>query len=234
VSPLLELDADEVVPLLEPGEGRIGALRTSGSVQGRTDGSVAWVLVERGSGYLRAGDLETHVEGRDDVFAGPGWSALVPPGESFTVHGDDAMSTTVVWCACARELDARLIDPATVAEEHRGDGTTARRVRTYVDAGPLIVGETLNPPGGWSSWPPHRHAHEEIYLYRFDPEHGFGVHAGFDDDGDHPVIVRDGNIERITTGWHPVVAAPGFTMYYLWALAGDEDTPDTKLHPAYS
>ena len=49
----------------------------------------------------------------------------------------------------------------------RGDGATQRRVRTYVPEGELIVGETLNPPGGWSSYPPHRHDHEELYLYRF-------------------------------------------------------------------
>jgi 5-deoxy-glucuronate isomerase len=133
-----------------------------------------------------------------------------------------------------RDLPTRAIDPATVAEEARGEGTTARRVRTYVSEGPLIVGETLNPPGGWSSWPPHRHEHEEAYLYRFEPSHGFGVHVGYDEqEGDRPVIVRDGSIERITTGWHPVVAAPGFTMYYLWALAGDTDTVDTRVDPRF-
>jgi 5-deoxy-D-glucuronate isomerase len=38
---------------------------------------------------------------------------------------------------------------------------------------------------------------------------------------DAPVIVRDGSIERIATGWHPVVAPPDCEMYYLRALAGD-------------
>ena len=39
---------------------------------------------------------------------------------------------------------------------------------------------------------------------------------------------------RITTGWHPVVAAPGSTMYYLWALAGDADVVDTRVDSRYS
>jgi 5-deoxy-glucuronate isomerase len=236
VPSLLDLEADEAVPLLEPRGGRIGALRATGSVRGRTKRSVAWILVEGGRGRLRLHDTEVPIDGRADVFHGPGWSALVPPSSEFAIDADGPLATTIVWCASDREVDARVIDPSTVNEEHRGEGTTARRVRTYVDAGPLIVGETLNPPGGWSSWPPHRHAHEEIYLYRFDPAHGFGVHAAFEDvdGGDRPVIVRDGSIERITTGWHPVVAAPGFTMYYLWALAGDDDTVDTKLHPAFA
>lgn len=233
VAPLIAIAGDRVARLLEAAPGaRLGAARTRGSVTGRTEAATAWILVERGSGELRAGPDATAVDGRDDVFAAPGWSAVVPPGHDFALRGD--VDATIVWRACDRDGTARLIDPASVAGEDRGEGTTARRVRTYVAEGPLIVGETLNPPGGWSSWPPHRHEHEEIYLYRFAPEHGFGVHVGYDDDGDHPVVVRDGSIERIATGWHPVVAAPGFTMYYLWALAGDADTVDTRLDPRYS
>ena len=46
--------------------------------------------------------------------------------------------------------------------------------------------------------------------------------------------MRDGSIERITDGYHPVVAAPAAAMYYLWALAGDTDTVDTKVDPTYA
>jgi 5-deoxy-glucuronate isomerase len=224
----------EVTPLLEPGASRwLGAARTRGKVRGATGDATAWVLVERGEGELRAGDATAAVTGRDDVFSAAGWSALVPPGCDLSIDGGD-IQATVVWRASERNAEPRVIDPASVADEQRGQGTTTRRVRTYVGAGPLIVGETLNPPGGWSSWPPHRHDHEELYLYRFAPSHGFGVHVGYDEEGDRPVMVRDGSIERITAGWHPVVAAPGFTMYYLWALAGDADTVDTRLDPRYA
>ena len=100
--------------------------------------------------------------------------------------------------------------------------------------GELIVGETLNPPGGWSSYPPHRHEHEELYLYRFEPAIGFGVHVSYDEAADAARVVRDGSIERITDGYHPVVAAPAAAMYYLWALAGDHDTVDTRIDPLYA
>jgi 5-deoxy-glucuronate isomerase len=53
------------------------------------------------------------------------------------------------------------------------------------------------------------------------------------DDDERAVVVRDGRIERITSGWHPVVAAPGFTMYYLWALAG-ADRLETELDGRYA
>ena len=129
-------------------------------------------------------------------------------------------------------MPSRLISPEEVTDEERGEGATLRRVRTYVGEGPLIVGETLSPGGLWSSYPPHRHAHEEIYLYRFDPPNGFGLQMRSEsDDDEHAVVVRDGRIERITSGRHPVVAAPGATLYYLWALAGDEDTLTTELDP---
>lgn len=229
----LALEAARADRLLAPGtDGRIGVTRTRGDVRAHTGDVVAWVLVEDGEGELRVGDEVVDVRGRRDVFEAPGWSALVGPGTELAVHGD--VGATIVWRVGERTVTSRLIDPVTVPDEDRGEGATARRVRTYVAEGPLIVGETLNPPGGWSSWPPHRHDHEEIYLYRFAPQHGFGVHVGYDDGADRPVIVRDGSIERITSGWHPVVAAPGFTMYYLWALAGDADTVDTQLDPRFA
>ncbi|HEY8216824.1 MAG TPA: 5-deoxy-glucuronate isomerase [Acidimicrobiia bacterium] len=230
------LKGERCEPLLTAGSaGRLGAARTLGPARGQTRDAVAWVVVERGAGRLVAGDAVVEVAGRDEVFERPGWSALVGRSTEFAIEGD--LAATTVWCAADRDVTTRMIDPEEVEEEERGDGPTRRRVRTYVPDGPLIVGETLNPPGGWSSWPPHRHEHEECYLYRFTPAHGFGVHVGFDDASgepvDRPVLVRDGHIERITDGWHPVVAAPGATMYYLWALAGDTDSVDTRVDPRF-
>jgi 5-deoxy-glucuronate isomerase len=236
---LLDLTGDGRVEwLLEPGVGvrsgtaRLGAARTVDGIAGRTDAALAWVIVEGGEGRLRAGSEEVEVGGRGDVFERAGWSALVGPGTRFELAGD--LRATVVWRASDRATPTRIIDPASVGEEERGEGTTARRVRTYVAEGELIVGETLNPPGGWSSYPPHRHEHEELYLYRFDPAHGFGVHVSYDESSDAARIVRDGSIERITEGYHPVVAAPAAAMYYLWALAGDHDTVDTQVDPVFS
>jgi 5-deoxy-glucuronate isomerase len=240
---MIRLDGD-VRRLLEAGtEGRIGAARTHGPVNGRTDTACAWLLVERGTGSMTAGDVRADVAGRDDVFAAPGWSAFVGPHTEFALDGD--IDATIVWRASDRtpKGTATIIEPQTVPDEARGEGTTARRVRTYIAAGELVVGETLNPPGGWSSWPPHQHTHEEIYLYRFDPRHGFGVHASLAADGPSSspswnrsmaLVVRDGDIVRITDGEHPVVAAPGCTMYYLWALAGDTDVPDTRTNPLFT
>ena len=132
--------------LLEPGvDGRLGAARTDGTVEGTTEGALAWVVVEDGRGRLRVGDEEIEVDGRASVFERAGWSAIVGPQTGFTLAGD--LRATVVWRATDRRTPTRVIDPASVTEEARGEGTTARRVRTYVAEGELIVGETLNPAG---------------------------------------------------------------------------------------
>jgi 5-deoxy-glucuronate isomerase len=219
-------------PLLEPGpDARLGVARVDGPVRGELRDGVAWVLIEGGVGGLTVDGEGAHVEGRDDVFERAGWSALVGRDSEFALHGD--LRATIVWRQESREIPSRLIAPDEVEDEERGEGATFRRVRTYVDSGPLIVGETLNPPGLWSSYPPHRHEHEEIYLYRFEPSDGFGLQMRSESDGDErAVVVRDGRIERITSGWHPVVAAPGSFLYYLWALAG-ADTLDTEMDARY-
>jgi 5-deoxy-glucuronate isomerase len=227
--------------LLEPGGrnagnaggfDRLGAARTDGPVDGATARELAWVLVEGGRGRLRAGDESVEVVGRSDVFDRAGWSAIIGPHAQFALEGD--IRATVVWRPSLSRTPTRLIDPATVSEEARGKGTTARRVRTYVAEGELIVGETLNPPGGWSSYPPHRHDDEELYLYRFDSPTGFGVHVSYDLEAESARVVRDGSIERITSGYHPVVAAPAATMYYLWAIAVFGPTVDTRVDPLYA
>jgi 5-deoxy-glucuronate isomerase len=226
----LRVDGPNLTTLLEPGPGhRLGCVRSLGELDIDTGADAAWLLIESGLGSVTL-DGECHTAGgRADVFEGVGWSALLAPGTTARVDGD--VRCALVWRTFLDgDDDSRaptgVIDPGAVADEVRGDGPTQRRVRTYASDGSLSVGETLNPPGGWSSWPPHSHAHEEIYLYRFAPTHGFGVHV---DLAGQTAVVRDGDIKRITTGEHPVVAAPGFEMYYLWALAGESPLVETQV-----
>jgi 5-deoxy-glucuronate isomerase len=221
--------------LLRPeGGSRLGVVRGAGACAWNSGEEVGWFVVESGSGTLTVGEKTVEVSGRTSVFERAGWSALVAPHTDLRLDGD--ASWTWVWRPSTRtDVQSRIIDPATVPEEDRGSGANARRVRTYVATGPLIAGETLNPPGGWSSYPPHRHEHEEVYVYRFDPPEGFGVAVNYesaDDDGAR--VVRDGAVQRISTGYHPVVAAPGYAMYYLWALAGASDELTPEFDPVHA
>src|SRR5205085_2719368 len=58
--------------------------------------------------------------------------------------------------------------------------TVTTSIGEIIKADRLIVGETVNPPGNWSSAPPHKHdvksgdevPMEEVYLYKFNPAQG--------------------------------------------------------------
>lgn len=115
----------------------------------------------------------------------------------------------------------------------------------------LAVGETYNPPGGWSTYPPHRHdrlprrgpdgpaaretQHQEVYLFRFTPPGGFGLArlysgrpAGGGDD-DQALVFKHGDALAIPGGFHTVCGAPGYHLHYLWALAGPRASAPSPL-----
>jgi 5-deoxy-glucuronate isomerase len=125
------------------------------------------------------------------------------------------------------------VQPGQVATVARGAGNFAREVRDIVPSSlpglRLLVGETLNPPGNWSSSPPHKHDRdampvesqlEEVYLFRIEPDQGFGLQLSYDGSDERAFSVRDLDVAAIPAGYHPVVAAPGYRLYYLWGLAG--------------
>jgi 5-deoxy-glucuronate isomerase len=129
-----------------------------------------------------------------------------------------------------------------------GHGNWSRTVRTII--GPehaavrLLLGETINPPGNWSSYPPHRHDRqdpprevnlEEVYLFKVDPPGGFGVQIRYDLGGaEEAFLVHDDDIAVIRAGFHPVVAASGYSLYYLWVMAGEGRVMIPYLDPAHA
>jgi 5-deoxy-glucuronate isomerase len=102
--------------------------------------------------------------------------------------------------------------------------------------GRLLVSELFTVgAGGWSGFPPHKHdtervsdgtAHEteyqEVYQFRFNPDHGFGAQFVYEHEDDYgPVYhVRSGSVVAINKGYHPSVAAPGYEMYYFTVIVG--------------
>ncbi len=95
----------------------------------------------------------------------------------------------------------------------------------------FFIGEAFVPSGNHASFPPHRHefdrlpdeiAMEEVYFFRFQPAQGYGIQKIYTDD--HSInftgTVRQNDATLIPRGYHPVVNAPGYTMYYFWVMAG--------------
>ena len=98
--------------------------------------------------------------------------------------------------------------------------TSIRSVRTVIDDtiapySNLVIGEVINHPGKWSSYPPHDHVQPEVYHYRFLPETGFG----FSLIGDEASKVEHKSTSMIHSNVvHPQCSAPGYAMYYIWMI----------------
>ena len=95
----------------------------------------------------------------------------------------------------------------------------------------IVLGETYSMPGQWSSYPSHKHDTdnlpfevnmEEIYHFKVNPGQGFGIQVMYSDDMSlrESYIIKNGDSVAIKNGYHPVAAAPGYQVYYLWVMAG--------------
>jgi 5-deoxy-glucuronate isomerase len=138
-----------------------------------------------------------------------------------------------------------LLGPADVQVVSRGRGSYTREVHNIFVDDPhvrrLMVGETFNPAGHWSSFPPHKHdgrdgepSLEEVYYYRLDPPQGFGHQMLYTTDGESVThSVRDGDAVLLPYGYHPVSSPPGYRLYYLWGLAGEQRELALHEDPAH-
>jgi 5-deoxy-glucuronate isomerase len=200
---------------------------------------------------LLAGDVTwngTRVA-RADVFDGLASAVYLPPGTSVQV---DAHVRSEVALAATRGAEllptgtsAVFVGPPDVVVHERGRPGWKRHVHDVVagsvPAHSLIVGETFNEPGQWSSFPPHKHdgrdgeaALEEVYYFRFDRPDGFGFQGLYEAGGEErAVFLRHGSVVGIPSGYHPVCAAPGYRMYYLWALVGTPRSVVMHEDPAH-
>ncbi len=105
----------------------------------------------------------------------------------------------------------------------------------------LILGETVNPPGNWSGVPTHKHdtanpgvesLHEELYYFRVDRPGGWGIERVYDKKGlDQILLLQDRVVTIKPRGYHTVAAAPGFTLFYTFVLAGPSKTLLAPLDP---
>jgi 5-deoxy-glucuronate isomerase len=187
--------------------------------------------------------------GRSSVFEGPGYAVYAPPGTALRLKATTPAHLAIATAPAGQgaPIKARIIGPGDQRLADVGKGNWSRSVRTILGpehaAGRLLLGETINPPGNWSSYPPHKHDREappeevrleEVYFFKVDPPEGFGVQVRYDDAGTEAFTVRDGDSAVIRSGYHPLVAAPGYSLYYLWVMAGDGRQMIPHFDPAYA
>ncbi|MBC7326632.1 5-deoxy-glucuronate isomerase [bacterium] len=201
-----------------------------------TMGKECLILLLRGKGWVELDGEKFCLGERVNVFVDRAYAIYIPANKEVLIGAEKNLEAGVIFAPSQREGDVILIQPEDVRVRRVGEGNFFREVhdvlREDMPAEKLIVGETFNPPGNWSSYPPHRHDEnnppekiwlEEVYHFRFQPEEGFGFMRLYDDELtiNEALIIENRDSVIITKGYHPVVSAPGYFLYYLWILAGD-------------
>jgi len=176
---------------------------------------------------------------RRDVFSGKPTMIYLPPDVEYRIVAESTVEIGISMAPSTSDSPPILVKPEEVVEASVGSWNWRRTVRTSigenVKAQRLLVGETINPPGNWSSYPPHKHDKkslseaplEEVYFFKVKPPNGFGIQRIYtppddEDPFDEIFLIENNDAVVIPRGYHPVVAAPGYQLYYLWVLAGEE------------
>ncbi|MCD7859857.1 MAG: 5-deoxy-glucuronate isomerase [Firmicutes bacterium] len=161
---------------------------------------------------------------RPDCFHHEAYCLLAPRRTRITLTARCHSELYVQATRNERDYAPVLYTPKTVQTQHAGNGgelmgCMEREIKTFFDYdnapfSNMVLGEVLNLPGKWSSYPPHHHPQPEVYFYRFDHPCGFG--AGFA----NGEIYQTGHngCAVINHGFHSQTAAPGYAMCYAWGI----------------
>ena len=198
-----------------------------------TPGEETVLVMQQGAGSVTVAG-RTFPVSRTGVFEERATAVYIPPGAAATITATSDFEAILVSTRAETGGAPALVSASDVRVNARGRDTYAREVHdifvTDGHAQRLMVGETFNPPGHWSSFPPHKHdgrdgepVLEEVYYFRIAPAQGFGQQLLYTSDGECVAhVVRDGDAVLLPYGYHPVSAPPGYRLYYLWAMAGAE------------
>jgi len=203
--------------------------------QTRTEHEEAAFVILGGSCRADWGRGEHHIGKRKDVFDGFPYALYLPAGNEVTFTAESVCEIAECRAPSEARLAPKLITPREVASSLRGGGNVSRQIVDVITpafpADKLMVIEVYTPGGNWSSYPPHKHdVHnppsevdlDEIYYYRIRQQEGFAFQHLYsrEDSGERPLRTKDGDVVLVRSGYHPVVAGPGYDVYYLNCLAG--------------
>jgi 5-deoxy-glucuronate isomerase len=225
-------------------------LKSGGSTSGRTGDRELAIVVLGGVCKVKSSEGEFPAIGkRPNVFAGLPHTLYLPIATEFEITTAAGVDLAFCYSRAEQRFPARLIPPSEVEVEIRGGANATRQInhiiRPNFAAHRLLVCEVYTPGGNWSSYPPHKHdVHnppnevdlEEIYYYRIERPEGYAIQRVYTSDRrlDETLTVRDGEMVLIPEGYHPVVAAHGYGVYYLNALAGSARSMAASDDPAYA
>ncbi len=179
------------------------------------------------------------VGGRKNVFDGKPHAVYLPRNTSYEISAITDVEIAVNIAPASRDT-ARptLILPEMTRSFSLGRENFTRLATVILDetfdSEHFYIGEGMIPSGNWSGYPPHRHDFdappdeidmEETYFYLFNPPQGFGIQKIYTPDGrvDETYTVKNYDTVAIAEGFHPLCGAPGYSMYYLWTMCGQNN-----------
>jgi 5-deoxy-glucuronate isomerase len=218
-----------------------GALMDFGILKLREDQKLTDSASKERAFLLISGEVEFAWNGQKTIasrsscfYEGP-WCLHVPSNVPVNIRCVKRDSEVSVYKTNNERLfEPGLFTPEDCPEKMLGTGTmnemATRAVRSIFnkanrEESNLLLGETINFPGKWSSYPPHHHPQPEVYFYKFNYENGFG-YSGLGGKV-YKVIGNDTLLVTSEVG-HPQVAAPGFAMYYTWVIRHLDNQPFLK------
>lgn len=172
---------------------------------------------------------------RKNVFDGFPYALYVPSGNHVALKAETVCEVAECRVPSRARLEPKLLTPADVVSSLRGGENSSRQIVDVIPprfaADRLLVVEVYTPGGNWSSYPPHKHdVHnppsevdlDEIYYYRMEHPEGFAFQNLYNPTTSEDVTLKiyDGDAVLVRDGYHPVVAGPGYNVYYLNFLAG--------------
>lgn len=181
------------------------------------------------------GEGEVSIGRRKDVFDGFPYTLYLPAQSSVTFVADTTCEIAECRVPSIAQLKPKLVSPADIVTSLRGGGNVSRQIVDIIPpsfpADRIMVIEVYTPGGNWSSYPPHKHdVHnpptevdlDEIYYYRIHQPQGFALQHLYSSENRNgrTIEARDGDAVLVRSGFHPVVAGPGYDVYYLNFLAG--------------
>jgi 5-deoxy-glucuronate isomerase len=203
--------------------------------QTSTPGEEAAFVMMGGRCVVDWGKGKTPIGKRNDVFDGFPYTLYLPAGNHVEFVAESVCEIAECRVPSEARLEPKLIEPKDVASGLRGGGNVSRQIVDVIPpafpADKLMVIEVYTPGGNWSSYPPHKHdVHnppaevdlDEIYYYRMRQAEGFALQHLYSKvtGSEETLKTKDGDVVLVHGGFHPVVAGPGYDVYYLNFLAG--------------
>ena len=217
--------------------------------QSNTKNEEAAFVILGGRATVDWGSGPQEIGGRKDVFSGYPYAVYLPSSTACEISAITNCEFADCRTPSSTRLAPKIITPADCREEIRGGGNCTRQIvdviRPEFPAEKLLICEVYTPSGNWSSYPPHKHdVHnppvevdlDETYYYRISKPEGYAFQRLYDAAGtrDDTLTLVDGDLVLIRDGYHPVVAAHGYDVYYLNVLAGSARSMAAADDPRYA